>query len=264
MEPRGQLGQGNTAALVGQQVVVGLAGVLQLHPVKVGRLGGVGLGIAADQLVPMLQRGGGHAGVIHNAAIAFNFAAAGGAGHGRAVAAAAHHGVDGIRHRQNARPQRDIGAAQTVGVAAAVPPFMMVAHQHGNLLEIIDFAQNFIPGDGVAAHFLPLGVGQRPGLAQHGVRHGNLADIVQVSGHVKERRLVPAQPQGGGQHQHHVGYPVGVLGGVGIAGVHGGDDALDQVMILHQMACIVQRGVRPLCLVCHSRVSFPVVVVSID
>ena len=66
------------------------------------------------------------------------------------------------------------------------------------------------------------------------------------------------------QHQYHVGYPVGVLGGVGIAGVHGGDDALDQVMILHQMACIVQRGVRPLCLVCHSRVSLPVVVVSMD
>ena len=116
---------------------------------------------------------------------------------------------------------------------------MMVAHQHGDLFEIIDLAQNFIPGDGVAAHFLPLGVGQRPGLAQHGIRHGNLADIVQVGGHVKERRLILAQ-------------------------IHGGDDALNQVMILHQMACIVQRGVRPLCLVCHSRVSLPVVVVSMD
>ena len=85
----------------------------------------------------------------------------------------------------------------------------------------------------MAAHFLPLGAGQRPSLAQHGIRHGNLADIVQVGGHVKERRLILAQIQGGGQHQYHVGYPVGVLGGVGIAGVHGGDDALDQIVILH-------------------------------
>ena len=55
----GQLGQGDAAALVGQQIIVRLAGVLQLQTVKVGRAGRVGPGIAADQLVPVFQRGGG-------------------------------------------------------------------------------------------------------------------------------------------------------------------------------------------------------------
>ena len=55
-----QLGQGDAAALVGQQIIVRLVGVLQLQTVKVGRAGRGGPGIAADQLVPVFQRGGGH------------------------------------------------------------------------------------------------------------------------------------------------------------------------------------------------------------
>ena len=247
----GQLGQGDAAALVGQQIIVRLAGVLQLQTVKVGRAGRVGPGIAADQLVPVFQRGGGHAGVIHDAAVFFDLAAAGSAGHGGAVAAAAHHRIDGVRHGNDARPRRDVMPRQPVRVAAAIPPLMVMAHQYGNFFKIVDFAQDFIPGHGMAAHFLPFGPGQRPGLAQDGIRHGDLADVVQVGGHVDAGRLVLVQAEGGGEHKHHVRHPVRMTGCVGIARVQGGDDALDQVMILHQMACVVQRGVRLLRLVCH-------------
>ena len=79
---------------------------------------------------------------------------------------------------------------QPVRVAAAIPPLMVMAHQYGNFFKIVDFAQDFISGHGMAAHFLPFGPGQRPGLAQDGIRHGDLADVVQVGGHVDAGRLV--------------------------------------------------------------------------
>ena len=85
----------------------------------------------------------------------------------------------------------------------------------------------------MAAHLLPFGIRQRPRFAQHRIGHGDLADVVQVGGHVDKGRLALAQFQRGGQHQHHIGHAVRVLGRVGVAGVHGGDDALDQIVILH-------------------------------
>ena len=97
-----QLCKGDAAVLMGNQIVVRLAGALQHKPVKIGGAGRVG-GIAADQGIPVRQRGTCHAGIVHDAAVFLDLAAACRAGHRGAVAAAAHHGVDRVRHGNNAR-----------------------------------------------------------------------------------------------------------------------------------------------------------------
>ena len=164
-------------------------------------------------------------------------------GHGRAVAAAAHHGIDGIRYRNDARPRWDGSPGQLVRVATAIPTLVMVPHDDGHLLELPDLAQNLIPRHRMAAHLFPLGIGQRPCLAQHRVRHGNFADVMQVGGNVEGRSLILAQMQGVGQHQHHIGHSVRVLGCIGIVCVQGGDDALDQVMVFQQgSGCGLRHG----------------------
>ena len=229
MEPRGQLGQRDVAALVGQQVIVGLAGVLQLQAVKVGGGRCFHFGVAAHQLIPTVHGGGHDLWIIHYTAVFLDFMVADRCGHGRAVAAVAHHGVDRIRHRDDARPQRNGGPGQLVRVAAAVPPLVMVPHDERHLLELGHLAKDVVPRHGAAAHLLPLGVGQRAGFAQHGVGHRNFADVMGESGNLHRGGVVLAQVQEPGQHHRHSGHPVGMVGSVDIPCVHGGNDALDQI-----------------------------------
>ena len=128
---------------------------------------------------------------------------------------------------------------------------MMMQDQHGNILKIRDSAQDVIACDRMAAHFLPFVSGQRPVLAQHGVRHGDFPNIMQVGGYMDERGLVRPQPQRGCKHKDHLCNAVGVAGGIGIAGIQRGDNALAQIVILQQARCRARRGGQLPGQVCH-------------
>src|SRR3954471_15903183 len=96
-----------------------------------------------------------------------------------AVGAVARDGVDGVGHREDARPQRDAVLLQAGRIAAAVPALVVVQHDVDGTVEERDRVEDPRPGLRVAAHQRPLRVRQRPRLLQDRVGHRELADVVQ-------------------------------------------------------------------------------------
>src|SRR4051794_39655830 len=84
------------------------------------------------------------------------------------VRALGDHRVIRVADRDDPRSERDVGAAQAIGVAAAVPALVAGAD------ELADRAQRRNPGedaladDRVLAHDLPLALVEWPGLVQDG------------------------------------------------------------------------------------------------
>ena len=82
--------------------------------------------------------------------------------------------MPGVAGEHDPAGQRDGLAGQAVGVAAAVPALVLVAHGAGHLLEVRDAAQDLLADDRVPLHDRPLLVGQRP-RARAGSRWGSPA-----------------------------------------------------------------------------------------
>ena len=123
----------------------------------------------------------------------------------------------GVTGEDDPRSDRDVLRRQPVGIAAAVPALVLVAHDARNVSEPRDGAQDALPDHRVVAHQPPLLLGQCAGLVEDLVRHGHLADVVQegrgldlgggrvVEPHVARHRA--------GQRDH----VLGVLAGVAVA-----------------------------------------------
>ena len=69
--------------------------------------------------------------------------------------------------------------SQAIGIAVPVPALVRVTHDPRDALQPRDPAQHVRPPGRVLAHDLPLRAFQRALLAQHGVGHADLADVVQ-------------------------------------------------------------------------------------
>ena len=100
-------------------------------------------------------------------------------GHRLAVGPRGDHRVVGVAGEDDARGDRDRGAGEAVGVAAAVPALVLVAHDRREVPELRGAPQDPLADHGVLGHHAPLGVGQRPGLVEDLVRDRELADVVQ-------------------------------------------------------------------------------------
>ena len=95
-----------------------------------------------------------------------------------AVAAVVGEGVEGVDHGEDAGAQVDVFTAQALRIAAAVIALLVVQHNGTGFLEKGDAGQHLITEFGMAPHNGPFLLGQRTGLAQDGVGHADLADIM--------------------------------------------------------------------------------------
>jgi hypothetical protein len=94
-----------------------------------------------------------------------------------------------------------VGAEPAVGIAASVVPLVVLPDDAGHVGESRVEPQQ--PGAlvGVGLHESPLGLGQPSGPAQYGLRHRDLADVVQPSGQCAALLGFPVEPQFRGHHR---------------------------------------------------------------
>ena len=95
------------------------------------------------------------------------------------VAAVGRERVVHIREAHNARPKRNLVSAQRVGIARAIPVFVMVTHDGIHIVRKIDLFQDVCAGAGMQFHDVPLVRRELIGFVQNLRRDHDLADIVQ-------------------------------------------------------------------------------------
>jgi hypothetical protein len=96
-----------------------------------------------------------------------------------AVGAVGGHRVEGVGHREDARPQRDRLADEAARVALAVPALVMAADHLDRVAERLDPGHHLHAEQRVGAHHLPLAVVQRSRLVEHRLGDADLADVVE-------------------------------------------------------------------------------------
>jgi hypothetical protein len=125
--------------------------------------------------------------------------------------------VEGVAHGDDASAERDLVARQAVRVAAAVEALVAGADQRRHRAERRRGAQDALADDRVLAHERPLPVVERPGLGENRVRHGHLADVVELGGpgHALAVLTRESEPRGGRDRQ--LGDHADVAAQVGLA-----------------------------------------------
>ena len=96
-----------------------------------------------------------------------------------AVGTGHRHGVIGVGERENPRLERDLGPAEAVRVAGAVPAFMVVQHAGNRPAKGTHAADHLRAGRGVRADLRQLVVVEGPRFREHCRADGELADVVQ-------------------------------------------------------------------------------------
>ncbi|KAF5070058.1 hypothetical protein DSECCO2_226090 [anaerobic digester metagenome] len=96
--------------------------------------------------------------------------------------------VKTVRHRNHLRIDGNVILPQALGIALAVPAFMVVAADIIGIAQILRLPhpvkthQNLTAPQGVSLHHLKLLRGQAAGLVQNGVWNGNFTDVVERGG----------------------------------------------------------------------------------
>ncbi len=125
--------------------------------------------------------------------------------------------VPGVAGQHDPRGERDRLAREAVGVAAAVPALVRVAHGGGDRLEARQRAQDPLAGHRVLVHQRPLGLVEPAGLVQHAVGDAELPDAVQQRRRLDVRDLPGVEPQPARHGDGERLDGVGVLAGVAVA-----------------------------------------------
>ena len=84
--------------------------------------------------------------------LAFDLAPAGGDGLRRAIGPVGGHGIEGVGDGEYSRPQRNLLALQTPGIAAAVIAFLMGIHDIGRFVQEGNLAQHLVSQLGMLLH----------------------------------------------------------------------------------------------------------------
>src|SRR5204863_296189 len=87
--------------------------------------------------------------------------------------------VVGVDHREDARADADVVAGQPLGIAGAVPAFLVVQRTQAGERQKSDPLEDLVAERRVALHLRRLRGVQGTGLEQDGVAHADLADVVQ-------------------------------------------------------------------------------------
>ena len=117
-----------------------------------------------------------------------------------------------------------------IGVAAAVPALVLVAHDPGDAAQPGDRAQDALADDGVLLHQHPLVVVERPVLVQDRVGDADLADVVEEGG-ASRRAATSSGLSASACATRTVSSDdgLGVVAGVAVALEQGGGQADDRV-----------------------------------
>src|SRR5205807_6114858 len=86
--------------------------------------------------------------------------------------------VKTIDDRHDSRGNGNLLAFKSVGIAAAIPLFMMMAYDRHDRIRKIYAAQNLSAHGCVDLHLFELGGSKSPGLVQDVIRNRQLADVV--------------------------------------------------------------------------------------
>ena len=114
----------------------------------------------------------------------------------RPVGAGRRHRIVEVRDPEQAPEQRDVISAQALGIPGAIPAFVVISHarQHRGDRRALDVGEDPHPVHRVLLHLREFLGGEAPGLLEDGVRHGDLADVVQQRRELYGPLLVVAQP----------------------------------------------------------------------
>ena len=101
----------------------------------------------------------------------------------------------GVAHEDDPRLERDFLLHEAVGVAAAVPALVAVAHDDPHLLQAVDGRDDPLAEHRVHLDQRALGRAEPAGLEEDRARHADLADVVQQRAELEllERVLVEAE-----------------------------------------------------------------------
>ncbi len=126
----------------------------------------------------------GERGIELRAGAAFDFLQHGVQRQGGAVGAGGAHGVEGIGDADDAAHERDFFAGELVGIAAAVPAFVVIEHAGDDVLQLADVAEDLGADGGMFFDGVEFCFGEAAGFGEHGFGHADLADVVQQAGEV--------------------------------------------------------------------------------
>src|SRR4051794_6710151 len=112
-----------------------------------------------------------------------------------AIRAVGRHRVVRVADEDDPRLERDLLARDAVGIAAAVPALVAVAHDLAHLLQLLDRRDDPLTELGMRLHDRALFRGQAAGLREDRALDADLADVVQERTELEalERRLVETE-----------------------------------------------------------------------
>src|SRR5438128_1548836 len=147
-------------------------------------------------------------------------------GDGHRVGPVESHGVEGVRHCEDPRPEWDHLAAQPERIPGAVPALVVVIHDGHGAPEKGDALDEAAPEVRVGAHDLPLVGREGPGLEEDAVRDADLADVVKEHAVLDVTELAVGQSVGAGKGQGVADHAPGVSVGAHVTRVESGAERL--------------------------------------
>src|SRR5438067_6475046 len=115
------------------------------------------------------------------------------------VRAVARHGHERVGDGDDPGEQRNLVAAETVGIACAVNPLVVVADRRKQLVGTRQWGQDLLANDGVTLHLAELSWIEPACFGENAHRDTQGADVVQQGGFVKKGELVLGQSNGGAE-----------------------------------------------------------------
>ena len=145
----------------------------------------------------------------------------------RAVRAFGGEGIEDVHHGEDAGGEGDLLAFEPLGVAGAIPFFVVAVGDVEGGVQEGDGGEQLVGEGGVLAHEGPFVIGEGGGLEQDGVWDGHLADVVEQGAAAQVDELVIGEVQGLGEGEGHLGDALGVAFGFFIAQFEGVRPALE-------------------------------------
>lgn len=133
------------------------------------------------------------------------------------------HGVVGVGHGDDTGEQRDVGAAQPIGVAVPVDAFVVMADDPSNFRVVVNLREDSLADSAVLLHATPFIKCQCTRFFEKAHREPDLPNIVHQTSQMNEPLLLLGKPHPCGDITRVDRYGSGVAGRVLVPSVESGD-----------------------------------------